>query len=122
NGMTALLQVKNLSVHFGTFLAITGVNLEIFPGQSVGIVGASGSGKTALVHAIAKISKGTVSGKILFNGQENVTLGIDIGMIFQDPMTYLNPTLKVGKQIVEGLLYHGKIRKHEAKNKAIELL
>lgn len=120
--MIPLLEVKNLSVRFGNFEAISGCHLEIAPGASVGIIGASGSGKTALVHAIAGISKGEVRGEILFQRKKKIQLGLDIGMVFQDPMTYLNPTMKIGSQIAEGMLYHRLISKNEARAKVIELL
>ncbi len=122
----ALLEVDDLKVTFtvrGTPLyAVRGISFEIHEGESIGIVGESGSGKTAAVQAINHLSPGNVSGHILFEGSELRSPGKDIGMVFQDPMTSLNPTMKIGKQIAEGLIYHKLAGPKEAKKKAIELL
>ncbi len=124
--MTMILEVKNLYVSFRvgreTLHAVRNISFEIKEGETVGIVGESGCGKSAAVQAVAKLTKAQVSGQILFEGKENVTPGKKIGMIFQDPMTSLNPTMKIGSQITEGLIYHKMASRSEAKRKAIELL
>lgn len=124
--MDPLLQVENLWVtfsHQGQKLhAVRGISFEVGQGEAVGIVGESGSGKSAAVQAINGLTPGTISGKILFEGKESICRGKDIGMIFQDPMTSLNPTMKIGAQISEGLIYHKLATRKEGENKAVELL
>lgn len=114
-----LLQVKDLRVNFSSqgekLQAVRGISFEIEEGESVGIVGESGCGKSATASAIMGLSKGEVEGQIHFTGQK-------IGMVFQDPMTSLNPTMKIGAQITEGWLFHKMGSRLEAKGKAIELL
>lgn len=114
-----LLSVENLHVTFKTedknFYAVRGIDFSLNEGESVGIVGESGCGKSAAALAIQSLSSGDVSGKISFQGK-------GIGMVFQDPMTFLNPTMKIGAQIIEGPLYHKLISKAQAKQRALELL
>lgn len=121
-----LLEVKDLHVTFSVrgspLYAVRGISFNIEPGESLGIVGESGSGKSAAVQAINHLSPGKVTGRILFEGKEIVSSGKDIGMVFQDPMTSLNPTMKIGWQITEGLIYHKLASRKEAKARAIELL
>ncbi len=121
-----MLIVKNLSVTFGTqgkkLLAVRDISFTVQEGESVGIVGESGCGKSAAAQAINRLSSGEVSGKILFQNKEITGSSKEIGMIFQDPMTSLNPTMKIGVQIAEGLIYHKLASRKEAKAKAIELL
>lgn len=114
--MTPLLEVENLSVSFKELHAVRGISFSIMEGESVGIVGESGSGKSAAVQAIARLTRGQVTGKIAFAGEEK------IGMVFQDPMASLNPTMKIGAQIAEGAIFHKLISKQEARAKAIEFL
>lgn len=144
----ALLEIKNLSVDFatrnGTVHAVRDVSYTLEPGEMLGIVGESGSGKSvgmlALMGLLAKNGR-VASGQMLLEGRDISPLadefhgdmklyektmegirGVEIGMIFQDPMTYLNPVLKIGTQITEGILKHDKCSKAEAKERAIELM
>ncbi|MBX7065738.1 MAG: ABC transporter ATP-binding protein [Parachlamydiales bacterium] len=116
-----MLDVVDLSVTFQTMgkklYAVRGITFSVGKSESVGIVGESGCGKSAAVQAIAGLSSGEVTGKIAFQGENK-----QIGMVFQDPMTSLNPTMKIGDQIAEGMIYHKLAGRKEAKIKAIELL
>lgn len=137
--MGNLLEMKNLKVQFDIFgahiQAVRGVSLELNVGETLAIVGESGSGKSVTAKAIMGLipnPPGKITlGEILFEGNDLVKYtqkqmqkvrGKDISMIFQDPMTALNPTMKIGKQIMEGLIKHQNLSKSEARNKAIELL
>lgn len=134
-----ILQVNNLQVSFKTYggevEAVRGVNFDLYKGETLAIVGESGCGKSVTSNAIMGLipePAGRIkNGSILFKGKALTKLskselrkiqGIDISMIFQDPMTALNPTLTIGEQLTEGLRTHKKIGKHEAKLKAIEML
>ncbi|MCG1027228.1 ABC transporter ATP-binding protein [Virgibacillus halodenitrificans] len=135
----SLLKVNNLKVNFktygGTIRAVRNVSFEVDYGETVAIVGESGSGKSVTVQAIMGLIKkpaGEIEkGNILFKGKELLQLsqkqlreikGKQISMVFQDSMTSLNPTMKVGKQISEVLLYHQHVSKQEAKARAIEMI
>ncbi len=134
-----ILEVKNLSVSFNTYAgevkALRDISFSVDRGETLAIVGESGSGKSVTVQTIMRLipmPPGEIKGgEILFDGEDIVQVsdermrqlrGGKIGMIFQDPMTSLNPSIKVGKQIMEGILIHKKIRKKEAKKQAIEIL
>ena len=134
-----LLEVKDLSVSFNTYAgevqALRGINFSVDRGETLAIVGESGSGKSVTVQTIMRLipmPPGEIkNGEILFDGEDLVKAPLErmrelrgrkIGMIFQDPMTSLNPTIKVGKQIMEGILIHKKVTKEEAKQKAVEML
>lgn len=135
-----ILEVNNLKINFKTYAglvqAVRGVNFSLEKGKTLAIVGESGSGKSVTSNAIMKLIPQPpaiyAEGEILFNGKNLVTAtekemtkirGNDIAMIFQDPMTALNPTMRVGKQIMEVILKHNKkASKAEAKKRAIELL
>ena len=134
-----LLQVKNLKTHFftdaGVVKAVDGVDLEIHKGETLGVVGESGSGKSITAMSIMRLIPEPpgkiVSGEIIFNGKDLVKAseremmkirGNDIAMIFQDPMTSLNPVLTVGEQIMEAIVLHQKVGQSDAKKKAIEML
>ncbi|RKD28993.1 ABC transporter ATP-binding protein [Thermohalobacter berrensis] len=134
-----LLEVNNLKVSFDTYAgevqAVRGVTFHVNKGETLAIVGESGCGKSVTSQSIMKLipmPPGRIKeGSIKFDGRELTKLtdkqmesvrGSEIGMIFQDPMTSLNPTMKVGKQIMEGLIKHQKLNKKEAKEKAIEML
>lgn len=137
--MEPILQVKNLSVSFQSrgeeVQAVRGVSFDIKKGETLGIVGESGSGKSVTARSIMRLLPSPPSwikeGEIIFLGEnlahktekemENIR-GRDIGMIFQDPMTSLNPTIKIGKQISESLIKHQKLSKKEAEQQAIEML
>lgn len=136
--MEAILQIKNLSVTFEKedyeVKAVKDISFSINKGETLGIVGESGSGKSITARSImrllpaASIAK---QGEIIFLGNNLADFsekemesirGRDIGMIFQDPMTSLNPTMNIGKQIVEGLKKHQKLSNKEAKKQALEML
>lgn len=134
-----ILEIQDLRVSFITgeseFEAVKGVNFYVNNGETVGIVGESGSGKSVTARSIMRLLPSPPSflksGTILFQGENLVTQsekqmeairGKDISMIFQDPMTSTNPTIRVGEQIAEGLMKHQKMSKKEAYDKTIELL
>jgi oligopeptide transport system ATP-binding protein len=133
-----LLSVEDLRVHFGTargiVYAVNGVSFDIAPGETLGIVGESGCGKSvtalALLGILARNGR-VVSGRAVFEGRDLLTLndselrgirGREIAMIFQDPMTSLNPVLTIGRQIREVLETHFDMRKDAATRRAGELL
>lgn len=134
-----LLSIDNLHVEFtthgGTVHAVSGLSIDIHPGEIVAIVGESGSGKSVSAKAIMGLipsPQGKISqGSIVFNKNvisnfsqkemESIR-GREIGMIFQDPLSSLNPTMRIGSQIGEGLIKHYGISRAEAREKAISLL
>lgn len=137
--MEKLLEVKDLKVSFFTYAgevqAVRGVDLDLYKGETLAIVGESGSGKSVTSKAIMRLIPNPpgkiIGGEVLFNGKDLVKLtekemthirGSEISMIFQDPMTSLNPTMTVGKQIMEGLIKHQKLSKSEARDRSISLL
>ncbi|MBD8005796.1 ABC transporter ATP-binding protein [Bacillus norwichensis] len=137
--MTALLDVQNLKTHFFTnkkvIPAVDGVDIKINKGETVALVGESGSGKSITSLSILKLVPSPpgeiVDGIINFDGIDLAALpedemyrirGNDISMIFQEPMTSLNPVLTIGEQITEVLIYHKKLSKREAARKAVDLL
>jgi oligopeptide transport system ATP-binding protein len=136
--MTSLLEIQNLRIHFntyrGTIEAVRGIYFRINKGEIVGLVGESGCGKSVTAHSILQLlpKEGEiVSGQILLEGENLLTKtqkemekirGRKIGMIFQDPMASLNPTMPVGQQIMEGLLRHELISKKDAYEKSLQLL
>ena len=133
-----ILQVKNLHVSFhtleGTVNAVRGVTFTLKRGETLALVGESGSGKSVSMKAINRVLPGNAffdSGEIIYEGKNLLTLseqdmekirGRKIAMIFQDPMTSLNPTMNVGRQIAESILIHEKISEEEAIQQAIELM
>jgi oligopeptide transport system ATP-binding protein len=134
----ALLEVEDLHTYFktraGEVRAVDGVSFSLEERKTLGIVGESGSGKSVTVLSIMGLvlpPGRVVSGSVRFQGQELLTMkskqledlrGDRIGMIFQDPMTSLNPTLTIGKQITETLERHRNLSKKDARKRAIELL
>lgn len=124
--MDALLKVKNLHVTFTSqkkrVYAVRGIDFDLAAGQKIGIVGESGSGKSAAAQAIQHLSLGQVSGEIQFLNQVLDHVHPQIGYIFQDPMSALNPTMKIKDQIAEGLIYHKILKKTQAYDQALELL
>lgn len=136
--MEKLLEVKNLCVNFGTYggevKAVRGVTFDLHKGETLAIVGESGSGKSVACKTIMRIlsSNGYIKdGKILFDGKDLTKIsekdmekvrGKDIAMIFQDPMTSLNPTMTIGKQIMEPIIKHQGFSKEDARKRAIELI
>lgn len=137
--MERLLEVKDLAISFkthgGEVQAIRGVSFHVDKGETLAIVGESGSGKSVTSQAVMKLVPTPPGeykrGQILFDGQDLIgktekqmqkIRGKEIGMIFQDPMTSLNPMMKVGRQITEVLHKHEKISKEAANKRGIELL
>ncbi|MFB0832427.1 ABC transporter ATP-binding protein [Brevibacillus laterosporus] len=137
--MERILEVKDLHVSFHTYAgevkAVRGVNFHVNKGEAVAIVGESGCGKSVTAQSLMKLIPTPPGeykqGQILFNGQDIIKKtskemesirGKEIGMIFQDPMTSLNPTMTIGNQIMEGLIKHQNMSKAAAKERAIELL
>src|SRR5699024_1086589 len=134
-----VLEVNNLSVSFHTYggevQAVRDVNFDVHEGETLAIVGESGSGKSVTVQSIMRliaIPPGELkSGEVKVDGEEytakaekllEAIRGKEMGMIFQDPMTSLNPTMRIGKQITEGLIKHQNMSKDEAKKRGIDLL
>jgi len=125
-----MIEIKDLHVSFSIqgkkLEAVRGISFDIKPGEFVGLVGESGCGKTAAVQAILELEPAQkITGEVLFHGQKldvKKARGRDIGMVFQDPMTALNPTMKIGDQIAEGLIYHKLASRKEARMRAAELL
>ena len=135
----ALLEVNGLQTHFftreGVVRAVDGVSFTVDRGQTLGIVGESGCGKSvtalSIMGLIPKPPARIVEGSIVFEGRDLTKLrerqledvrGKEIAMIFQDPMTSLNPTLRIGTQLTESLRRHFDISKAEARKRAVELL
>lgn len=133
-----LLTVKDLTTYFytssGVVRAVNGINFKINKGEILGIVGESGSGKSVAVASIMRLifpPGRIVSGQVFFEGKDILKYstkemlkirGNKISMIFQDPMTALNPVFTVGQQIIENIRLHQKANKEEARKKAIEAL
>ena len=135
----ALLSVRDLRTHFftreGVVHAVDGVSFDVEEGKVLGIVGESGCGKTvtalSIIGLIQKPAARIVSGEVLMGGRDLTKLsereledvrGSQIAMIFQDPMTSLNPTLTIGTQITETIRRHFDVSKQRARTRAIELL
>jgi oligopeptide/dipeptide ABC transporter ATP-binding protein len=134
-----LLQVRNLKTYFeteaGTAKAVDGVSLDIFPGEVVGVVGESGSGKSVTALSILRLIPDPpgkiVEGSILFKGRDLLKIswdeirtvrGKEISMIFQEPMTSLNPVFTIGMQVMEAVLVHETISKAEAFQRSVQML
>jgi len=134
-----LIDVNNLKTYFhteeGTVKAVAGVSFEIYPGETLGVVGESGCGKSVTSLSIMRLIEsppGKIEeGEILFNGKDLTKLsqgqmrkirGNDISMIFQEPMTSLNPVYTVGDQIMEAILIHKNVNKKQAREEAINML
>src|SRR2546423_8817743 len=126
-----LLEIRDLNVAFetsrGDIRPVRDVSLSIFPGQTVAVVGESGCGKSVTAMSILRLIPSppgkVLSGKVFFSGRDLLTLseremrsvrGRDIAMIFQEPMTSLNPVYTIGDQIVEAVTLHQGVRKREA--------
>jgi oligopeptide transport system ATP-binding protein len=137
--MSRILDVKNLHVSFDTYggevKAVRGVDFHLEKGETLAIVGESGSGKSVTTKALMRLipnPPGYIKhGEMVFEGKDLAKAsekemqkirGKDISMIFQDPMTSLNPTMTVGKQIIEPLVKHQNMSKADAKKRAIELM
>jgi oligopeptide transport system ATP-binding protein len=137
--MNPLLDIQELAVSFDTYAgevkAVDRVSFQVYPGEAVGIVGESGSGKSVTAHAIMRLIPTPpgrfANGKIFFEGVDLLEKsepemekirGNDISMIFQDPMTSLNPVLTVGMQIAESLRLHQHMNNEAAYAQAVEML
>lgn len=130
-----LLQVENLVTRFGAVTAVDGVSFDIRPGEIFGLVGESGCGKSATCRSLIRLFGGAsaevAADGILFEGQDLARLsdramedirGAQIAMIFQDPMTALNPTMRIGEQIAEGVRRHRGLRGEPVRKEVIALL
>ena len=134
-----ILEIKNLHTYFytdsGVIKSVDGVDIELREGSTLGIVGESGSGKSVTALSVMGLLMGTTGkvadGEILFEGRDLTKLndeerrkmrGEKISMIFQEPMTSLNPVMKIGDQITECILMHNSISKQEAWDRAVEML
>ena len=134
-----ILEIKNMHTWFhmdsGVVKSVDGVDIELKEGSTLGIVGESGSGKSVTALSVMGLLMGTTGkiekGEILLDGRDIVHIGNEerrklrgskISMIFQEPMTSLNPVMKIGDQIMEAILMHQKVSKKEAEEKAIEML
>ena len=134
-----ILEIKNMHTYFftdnGTVKSVDGVDIELKKGATLGIVGESGSGKSVTALSLMGLLMGTtgkvVEGEIFFEGKDILKCsdeerremrGRDISMIFQEPMTSLNPVMKIGDQIMENILLHQKVSKEEAKKMTIDIL
>ena len=138
--MEKILEVENLNVSFNTYAgevkAVRGVSFELSRGETLAFVGESGCGKTVTAKSILRLLKPPFAvikpeSKIVCNGKDVLKMnkkelcefrGDEVGMIFQDPMTSLNPTMTVGKQIMESLMIHKKLDKKAAREEAIKML
>ena len=134
-----ILEVNNLKTYFftdeGTIPAVDGLNFSLEEGETMAIVGESGCGKSVTSLSVLRLIPfppgKIVEGEILYKGKDLLKIsekemrevrGNDISMIFQEPMTSLNPVFTVGKQIMESLIYHQKMSKEQARDRAIEMI
>jgi ABC-type dipeptide/oligopeptide/nickel transport system ATPase component len=134
-----LLEVRDLRTHFftreGVVRAVDGVSFAVDRGQTLGIVGESGCGKSvtalSIMGLVPKPPARIVGGEVLFEGRDLTLLGerelsdvrgSEIAMVFQDPMTSLNPTLTIGTQLVETIRRHTDVSRQEARRRAVDLL
>ncbi len=136
--METLLNIEDLRVYFyrpeGVLKAVDGLSYKLYKGEVLGIVGESGSGKSVSVLSILRLLPANgkvVSGSIIFDGKDILKLsneelrdlrGKDIGIVFQDPMSSLNPVITIGQQVMEPLLWHNLCSKSEAYERAKEML
>ena len=136
---TPLLQVRNLQTHFkteaGWAKAVDGVSFDIFQGEVLGMVGESGSGKSVTALSVLRLIPDPpgriVGGSVIYKGQDLLKLswedirkvrGNEISMIFQEPMTSLNPVFTIGSQIMEVILQHNDVSKKEAFDRSVKML
>ena len=136
---TPLLDIRGLRTHFfteaGVAKAVDGLDLQIYPGEVVGLVGESGSGKSVTALSVLRLIPNPpgriVAGEIFFKGRDLLKLDLDgirdvrgdeISMIFQEPMTSLNPVFTIGFQLTEVYLQHLDISKEDAFNRSVEMM
>lgn len=132
-----LLELRGLRTQFNVgdemANAVDGLSISVHAGEALGIVGESGSGKSVTALSIMRLLSGrhTLSGKVLFGGRDVLEMdgpelrdlrGGDVSMIFQDPMTSLNPVMKIAAQLIEGMRAHGRFTEQQAQQRAVELL
>lgn len=134
-----ILEIKNMHTYFftdnGTVKSVDGVDIELERGKTLGIVGESGSGKSVTALSLMGLLTGTtgkvVEGEILLDGQDILKMsdeerrkmrGKDIAMVFQEPMTSLNPVMKIGAQVMENITLHQNVSKEQAKQLTIDIL
>ena len=138
NAVTPVLECKNVNISYytraGEIPAVVDFNLKVMPGESIGIVGESGCGKSTVALAIMQYmgKNGKVkSGEILFNGRDLQTMGDDelrslrgsqISMVYQEPMASLNPSMLIGEQLMEVPLFHEDISEEEARKRSVDML
>ncbi len=136
--MAPILKVTDLKVHFNDAPpeknAVDGISFTIDPGEIVGLVGESGSGKSVTAMSISSLMpkrKATKYGSITLDGSEVFScpdaevldiLGEELGVVFQEPMTAMNPVMTIGQQVEEALLVHTKLKKQERKRRALEAM
>ncbi|WP_316858936.1 ABC transporter ATP-binding protein [uncultured Cohaesibacter sp.] len=136
--MTRLLEVNNLHTRFkvrnGYLYAVNGVSFTLDKGEMLGVVGESGCGKSVSMMSLIKLlppAAQITDGEVLLDGIDlsnastgeiNAIRGSKVGMIFQDPMTSLNPFMKIGAQLVEGIIYHKRLKRSEAMKQAAKYL
>jgi peptide/nickel transport system ATP-binding protein/oligopeptide transport system ATP-binding protein len=135
----ALIEIKNLKTHFytqkGIVKAVDGISFEVYAGETVGVVGESGCGKSVTALTILQLIESPpgkiADGSILFQGKDIVALsedemkkirGKEISMIFQEPMTSLNPVFTIGDQIAEAIMEHKQVSKKKAFEQTVEML
>ena len=137
--MAKLLEISNLTTHFftqdGVVKAVDGINYDLEEGEVLGVVGESGCGKSVHALSIMRLVPSppgrTIAGEVVFEGEDLLKMddaemrnirGNRIAMVFQEPMTSLNPVLTIGRQLTETLELHQKMNKQQAKSRAAELL
>ncbi|MHA6642060.1 ABC transporter ATP-binding protein [Mesorhizobium sp. A623] len=129
----SLLEIENLSLHIGGTSILKGVDLAIAPGEVMGLVGESGSGKSMTALAVMQLlpQGARADGRVTFDGIDILKAtedrmcalrGDDIGMVFQEPMTALNPVKTIGEQVAEGIRWHAKVSRAEADDRARKIL
>lgn len=138
NNKKRILQVKDLKTYFftenGIVKAVDGVDFEVYEGETLGLVGESGCGKSVTAFSMVRLLDypgKTINGQVIYKGEDLLKKnekqmrqirGKDISMIFQEPMTSLNPVFTIGFQITEALVVHYKMNKRKARDRAIQLL
>jgi peptide/nickel transport system ATP-binding protein len=129
----SLLEIKGLNLAIGTTPILKGIDLSIAPGEVMGLVGESGSGKSMTALTVMQLLPATAraSGSVVFDGKEiltaseaemNALRGDDVGMVFQEPMTALNPLKTIGEQVAEGIRWHTGTSRRDAEDRARKML
>lgn len=133
-----LLRIENLTTRFdtmdGVVTAVEGIDFEVYAGETLGLVGESGCGKSVTALSILRLLRcppAVIAGRVLFEGRDLLQMdadairavrGREISMIFQEPMTSLNPVLRIGEQIAEGIRLHQRLTRPESWRRAVEML